>query len=109
MCRVTDHAVKRTKERVGISKRIAEKNAEKALEFGIRHSETTGSLNKYISALYFKQHTANNMRVYCGNVYVFCGNVLVTIIPLPAKYRKIAEKIKRKREDVKEQSDDVDD
>ena len=54
MCHLTDHAVQRTKERVGLPKRSAEKNAQKALENGIRHCETKGSLNRYITALYWK-------------------------------------------------------
>ena len=54
MCYLTDHAVQRTKERVGLPKRSAEKNAQKALESGIRHCETKGSLNRYITALYWK-------------------------------------------------------
>lgn len=71
MCHLTDHAVQRTKERVGLPKRSAEKNAQKALENGIRHCETKGSLNRYITALYWKHKTANNIRVYCNNVYIF--------------------------------------
>ena len=35
----TKHSIKRTKERLGISKKIAEKNAEKAWENGLAHSE----------------------------------------------------------------------
>ena len=71
MAHVTDHAARRTKERLGISKRISEKNADKALQMGIRHSETSGSLHRYITALYWKNQTANNVRIYCENVYTF--------------------------------------
>jgi len=94
--RVTNHAAKRTKERLGIPKRISEKNAEKALQFGIRHSETSGGLHRYISSLYWKQQTANNVRIYCGNVYIFHDETLITVFPLPQKYRKTAEQIRRK-------------
>lgn len=83
MCHLTDHAVQRTKERVGLPKRSAEKNAQKALESGIRHCETKGSLNRYITALYWKQETANNIRIYCNNVYIFNNDVLITVFPLP--------------------------
>lgn len=96
MCYLTDHAVQRTKERVGLPKRSAEKNAQKALENGIRHCETKGSLNRYITALYWKQKTANNIRIYCNNVYIFNNDVLITVFPLPQKYRNTAQKIKRK-------------
>lgn len=36
---MTNHSVKRTKERIGLSKKIADKNAQRALEYGITHSE----------------------------------------------------------------------
>lgn len=96
MARVTDHAARRTKERLGISKRAAEKNAEKALQTGIRHCDTSGGLNRYISALYWRHQTANNVRIYCDNVYIFHDSVLITVFPLPQKYRKTAAKIKRR-------------
>lgn len=95
--RVTDHAARRTKERLGIPKRTAERNAEKALQEGIRHSETSGGLHRYISALYWKQQTANNVRIYCGNVYIFHDETLITIFPLPQKYRKTAEKLRKEK------------
>lgn len=46
MAHVTSHAAKRTKERLGLPKRVSAKNAEKALQFGIRHSETSGGLSQ---------------------------------------------------------------
>lgn len=73
MTRVTNHAARRTKERLGLPKKLSHKNAENALRYGIRHSDTSGSLNRYISALYWKHETANNVRIYCNNVYIFHG------------------------------------
>lgn len=102
MCYVTNHAAQRTKERVGLPKRSAEKNAQKALANGIRHCETRGSLHRYITSLYWKQQTANNIRIYCNNVYIFNNEVLITVFPLPQKYRSTVQKIKGKeaRDDV---------
>lgn len=96
MARVTNHAARRTKERLGLPKKLSHKNAENALRYGIRHSDTSGSLNRYISALYWKHETANNVRIYCNNVYIFHGETLITIFPLPQKYRKTAARVNRK-------------
>ena len=96
MARVTNHAARRTKERLGLPKKLSHKNAENALRYGIRHSDTSGSLNRYISALYWKHETANNVRIYCNNVYILHGETLITIFPLPQKYRKTAARINRK-------------
>ena len=97
MAHVTDHAARRTKERLGISKRISEKNADKALRMGIRHSDTSDSLHRYISSLHWKQQTANNVRIYCGNVYIFHDETLITVFPLPQKYRKTADRLRKEK------------
>lgn len=99
MARVTKHAAKRMKERLGISKRTIEKNAEKALRLGIKHADTSGSLHRYITSLYWKEQTANNARIYCGNVYIFHNETLITVFPLPQRYRKTVERIRSKNND----------
>lgn len=43
MTRVTNHAARRTKERLGLPKKLSHKNAENALRYGIRHSDTSGA------------------------------------------------------------------
>lgn len=91
---VTKHAKKRVKERVGISKKLVEKNAEKALKFGIKHSDTTGRLNRYFSHLYFVNKNANNVRIYNKKVYIFCDERLITVFDLPQKYRRLVDNLK---------------
>ncbi len=95
MVYVTKHATQRTKERLGLPKRLTLKNAEKALKDGIRHRETSGSLHRYITALYWKHRNANNIRIYCNNVYLFHEDTFITVFPLPQKYRKTAERLKK--------------
>lgn len=94
---MTHHGAKRTKERAGIPKSATKKNAEKALQYGVQHNETSGSLNRYLTSLYFKHETANNVRVYCNNVYIFNGVKLITMFQLPQKYRSTAQKIARSK------------
>ena len=94
---VTDHAQERTRQRVGLPKKVSKKNAERAFEDGVTHSDVSGSLKRFVDALYFQNHTANNIRIYCGNVYLFAGNVLITVISLPARYRKTAEAIQKNK------------
>lgn len=94
---VTDHAKDRTRQRVGLPKRVIEKNAERAFEEGIKHSETSGSLKRFVDGLYLSKGKANNIRIYCGNVYLFVDHDLVTVISLPARYRKTVDDIWKKR------------
>ena len=95
MVKITEHAKQRTKERLGVSKKIADKVAEKALEYGIKHSQAKGNLKKYIDKLYLQHRNANNIRVYNRKVYLFKGTVLITVINLPNNLISTADKIQK--------------
>lgn len=86
--RISNHGKMRMKQRCGLDKKSCERIAKKAFEEGIRHSETTSRLNKWISSLYFKNKNANNIRLYGDKAYIFCGEVLVTVIQIPNNLRK---------------------
>lgn len=90
---MTNHSIQRTKDRVGLSKKIAVKNAQKALEFGITHAECKAGLKRYLDGLYLSNGNANNMRIYHRYVYLFRDNRLITILPLPHKFYDLADKL----------------
>ena len=80
MAEVTNHAKRRMKARIGITKGNARKFANKVLREGIRHEDTLGELHRWMDAEYLKYHTANNMRYYAGKLYIFCGERLITVL-----------------------------
>ena len=88
MVTVSKHAKKRLKERCGLNKRSIQRMADKAFIDGVRHSDTRGRLNKWITSLYFYNKTADNIRLYGDKVYIFTGNTLVTVIQIPPKLLK---------------------
>lgn len=95
---ITKHSIKRTKERVGLSKKQTEKNAQKALKYGLTHAETKAALRRYLDKVYFKKELANNLRVYHHYVYVFRDNKLITILLLPTGLYKLADKLQREKD-----------
>ena len=94
---LTNHAEQRVKDRVGVSKKIADKVTQRALDNGIKHAETTGSLKRYMDKLYLSHRNANNMRIYNRKVYIFDQDVLITVINLPNKYCGTVDKINRRK------------
>ena len=62
--RTTRHSAERTKNRVGLSKKLTDKNAQRAFDYGLTHAETKAGLCRYLDKLYLPNGTANNMRVY---------------------------------------------
>jgi len=96
--KVTRHAEQRERKRCGVPKKATKRLAQIAFENGLKHSETTGNLHKYLTSLYFKNKKANNLRVYGDKVYVFSDEVLVTVLNLPRGCMEIAKKcFERKR------------
>lgn len=92
---VTKHAETRIKERLGVSKKISEKIADKALKNGISHRDCTGSLKKYVNKLYLSHRKGTNIKVYNRKVFIFREDLLITVLELPKKLIPIADKLKK--------------
>ena len=94
---LTNHAKTRMKQRCGLSKKSSKRMAEKALECGIKHSETTGRLHKYMSGLYVAhKRKGADIRIYGDKVYIFCEDVLITVLQVPSDLtRDMKSMIKR--------------
>lgn len=93
---LTKHSIQRTKDRIGISKKLTGKNAQKAMEYGLTHAQTKGGLKRYIDKLYLTYRTGNNIRVYHRYIYIFKDNTLITIIDLPRKFHALADKLQER-------------
>lgn len=88
MIKVSRHAEMRIRERQGLNKKSIERMAQKAFDKGIRHEQTRGNLNKWLTSKYFVNKQANNLRIY--------GNILVTVFRVPNNLLKNMESMARK-------------
>lgn len=95
---VTKHATRRIRQRLGINKKSVDKNAERALQFGITHSEAKGKLCKHMDGIYLQNRRPTNMRVYNHSVYLFRDKTLITVIPLPHRLWALADKQQKQKE-----------
>lgn len=109
--RVTRHAKKRMKQRLGISKKSTDRIAQDAIINGITQSEAKSGLKKYMQKVFLSHNTGVNLRVYHQKVFVFTSNfVLITILQLPQelfKYEKIALEERRKNKQKKKESTEM--
>ena len=80
---VSRHAYERLHERCGLSRKAATRMAEKAFYTGMKHSDTKGQINRWITSLYFNNKNANNIRLYGNFAYIFCNKILVTVLEIP--------------------------
>lgn len=93
---ISRHAAERLKERCGLNKKACERMIQKAFDEGVRHGQTKGRLNKWVTRLYFKNQNANNIRLYGDKAYIFCGETLVTVIQIPVGLMKDFKEMIRK-------------
>lgn len=87
-CISTKHAYEKAKERMKWKPKVLDRMMQKAFDEGIKHSETKGSLKKYITKLWFRYQTANNIRIYGENVFFFAGEKLITLYRIDNKMVK---------------------
>ena len=85
---ITNHAYKQCKKRLKLKKESVNKLAVKAFTEGMTHKEAKGSLSRYLSSLYFKERTANNIKLLHDYVFIFRDNMLITVYILPPKFRE---------------------
>ena len=89
MVHVTKHGSKRVRKRSGINKKAVNRMADKAFKDGLKHCETSGRLNKWVTKLYFSNESANNIRIYGDKVYIFAGKTLITMMQVPSNLMSV--------------------
>lgn len=94
---VTKHAKQRMKERSGLKSKSIDRMAAVAYEKGLRHSDLTGNLKKWVDSLYFKNRAANQIRLYGDKAYIFQNEKLITVIQIPHNLVKEVVRIGKER------------
>ena len=86
----SDHARDRIQERCGINKASCDRIAKIAFDNGLTHAEATGQLKAYITKIFNRNESANNIRIYAEKIWIF-ANVELVNFKLRQK-RKAAKK-----------------
>lgn len=98
----SDHARDRIQERYGINKASCDRIAKIAFENGLTHAEATGQLKAYITKVFNRNESANNIRIYAEKIWIFANLELVTVFPIPNNLKSQAiEQLKRKKKNSK--------
>lgn len=61
--------------------------------------DTSGSLRRYLDALYHYNDNTNLVYVWAEKVYIFADDALITVLNLPTRYRNVANALGRKNAD----------
>lgn len=95
---ITKHAKQRMKQRCGLKEKSSDRIAKKAYENGLRHGDCTGNLKKWVDSLYFRNQSANQIRLYSDKAYIFMNQKLITVLQIPHNLVKEADKLRRNKE-----------
>lgn len=80
---LSDHGVKRMRQRLGLPKTAVEKEVVRAKTNGISRTDFSGRMRRVLDALYHKFGHYGDYRVYRGCIFIFKGDHFVTVFPLP--------------------------
>ena len=94
---VTKHAKDRMKQRCGLNEKSADRMAMIAYENGLRHGDLTGNLKEWADRLYFKNRSANQIRLYGDKAYIFHDTKLITVLQIPHNLVKEANKLRKRK------------
>lgn len=94
---VTNHAKDRMKQRCGLNEKSSVRIAMIAYEDGLRHGDLTGNLKKWVDSLYFKNRSANQIRLYGDKAYIFHDTKLITVLQIPHNLVKEANKLRKRK------------
>lgn len=94
--RVSRHADRRVRERVGIPRSAVKKMAARARAEGVSRLDTKGSLRRYLDALYHYNEQADSIVVYNEKVWIFSGTTLITVLDLHQRYKNRANGMQKK-------------
>ena len=82
----SDHARDRIQERCGINKASCDRIAKIAFDNGLTHAEATGQLKAYITKIFNRNESANNIRIYAEKIWIFANVELVNFKLSPGSF-----------------------
>lgn len=92
---VSIHAVRRIRQRLGIPKKAAQREAERALEGG-RIEDFRGGFRRHLDWLRHRHGNGANYRITRNAIFAFQYGVLATVLTIPKQHRKsAAQQLKR--------------
>lgn len=96
MAELSKHSVKRLRWRLGLNKKAAEREQERAMS-GIAPNECSGRLRRYLDSMSIERHC--DYRVTPAGVFAFSHSdgTLITVLPLPPSLRSTVMTIWGKR------------
>jgi hypothetical protein len=94
---LTKHSIARANERLALRSGSLQRLADAALQDGIKHADTSGSLKRYLDRLFFTERTGDNNRIYGSHVFIFSGATLITVHLLPHKFSQAVAKIRTRK------------
>lgn len=96
MVTVTKHAKQRIRQRCGVNDAL--RISKIAYERGLKHSDLTGNLKKWVDGLWFRNKTANQIRLYGDKAYIFRDATLITVLQIPHNLVKDADRARKEKE-----------
>lgn len=100
--KITEHAIDRAKERLGINKEALERVCEKVIEFGISKQDVSGRLARYLDKISAVHKSGNNTRLWGEHIFVIQDDTLITILNVDKEFKNAVSKALQKNKELEE-------
>lgn len=87
------------KQRCGLQHKSMDRVAKLAMERGLKHSDLSGQLRKWVDHVWARSSGANCFRLYGDKIYLFKGSKLITVMQIPNDLIKEVKRSKKRREE----------
>lgn len=95
--KINDHAQLRIKQRLGLPRKAMRRYVQTVMADGLTHSQTKGSLKKYITeTIHRHEGKCNHPVVYGHHLFLFRGFRLITLTELPTELKPLADQLRAK-------------
>ena len=96
---LTRHSVQRIRERLGLSKKAAEREMERVIRDGMRIDDLSGSYRRYIDYMRHRHNETSDYITTPSGIFVFTNGALVTVLPVPKEHSsKVLHMWKKRKE-----------
>jgi hypothetical protein len=86
MATVTEHAAKRVRQRLGLPKRAATREFDRALQRGLREQEVYGPYKEYLRGLHERYGETYDYLTTPMGIFVVSLDTLVTVLNVPKEF-----------------------
>lgn len=81
--KITKHAFKRAKERLGLGRKAFNRMCSRTMEIGKQHIDIKGNLHKWVTSIVMQKTYKPKVYLYSDFMLICLGDKVITVLKIP--------------------------